>query len=95
MVLKEDILLDRKDARCVSYLSSGSEGLWCPCCGSKLRVNPRTQETEEEEEEEGLQCICLTLEKWESSLDLTETMAASCSKCEIEFYYLDSQLCRM
>jgi hypothetical protein len=39
MVLKEDILLDRKDARCVSYLSSGSEGLCCPCCGSKLRVN--------------------------------------------------------
>lgn len=64
-----------------------------PCCGSKLRVNPRTQQTQEEEE--GLQCICLTLEKWESSLDLTETMAASCSICEIEFYYLDSQLCRM
>ena len=64
-------------------------GLWCPCCGSKLRVNPRTQQTqEEEEEEEGLQCICLTLEKWESSLDLTETMAASCSKCEIEFIIL-------
>jgi hypothetical protein len=92
MVLKEDILLDRKDARGVSYLSSGREGLWCPCCGSKLRVNPRTQQTEEEE---GFQCICLTLEKWESSLDLTETMAASCSKCEIEVYYLDSQLCRM
>jgi hypothetical protein len=61
MVLKEDILLDRKGARCGSYLSSGREGLWCPCCGSKLRVNPRTQQTEEEEE--GLQCICLTLEK--------------------------------
>ena len=92
MVLKEDILLDRKDARCVSYLSSGREGLWWyPCCGSKLRLNSRTQQTEEE----GLQCICLTLEKYESSLDLTETMAASCSKCEIEFYYLDSQLCRM
>jgi hypothetical protein len=94
MVLKEDILLDRKGARCGSYLSSGREGLWWyPCCGSKLRVNPRTQQTQEEEE--GLQCICLTLEKWESSLDLTETMAASCSICEIEFYYLDSQLCRM
>ena len=81
-----------RDVGVIYHVGGRDCGLWCPCCGSKLRVKPRTQQTEEEE---GLQCICLTLEKWESSLDLTETMAASCSICEVEFYYLDSQLCRM
>jgi hypothetical protein len=57
MVLEEDVLLDRKGARCVSYLSSGRD------CGVQAAAVRSGQTLGTQQTEEGLQCICLTLEK--------------------------------
>jgi hypothetical protein len=82
MALEEDILQDRKDTQCVSYLSS-----WNDCgvhvAGLCSWQNPRnTEDRERTTRRSDIFFPALKGHELSSYFDLTETLASRCSKSD-------------
>jgi hypothetical protein len=66
----------KRCAKCELFIKW--DGLWCPCCGCRLRANPKN--TIETENKDFSLFIYLTVEWHESSFDVTVSKATSFTK---------------